>query len=195
VSSSTSLPVRLELVRTIHLLLGTTAATTWHYWHNHPTNVAAWRASGLEAKYGRLSDISYETFFYSPEVQGTAPDDATWQGVGYVEAPPAYIVGGLGRFGLGTKSSTGANDMEIGQSHVIYSVPYGTGQYDSGIIDLTDGAGHGIIFAGQNLYLTNSPTTTNGSNAGESFKARILYRWKNVSLTEYIGVVTSQLSA
>jgi len=60
-------------------------------------------------------------------------------------------------------------------------------------VDLTDDSGHGVIFCGQKMYLTIQPTTVN-TTAVTRFNARVLFRWKNVSLTEYIGVVTSQLA-
>jgi len=64
-------------------------------------------------------------------------------------------------------------------------------------IDLTDDSGHGIIFCGQKIYLSASFTTaqtgTQTTAAAVNYSCRILFRWKNVSLTEYIGVVTSQL--
>jgi len=59
---------------------------------------------------------------------------------------------------------------------------------------VTDQAGHGVIFCGQKIYLTVRPTTATAATT-EFIAARILFRWKNVSLTEYIGVVTSQLSS
>lgn len=65
-------------------------------------------------------------------------------------------------------------------------------------LNLTDEAGHGVIFAGQKLYLGIESTAASGTNttpATTSVRAKLLYRWKNVSMTEYIGVVTSQLSA
>jgi len=51
-----------------------------------------------------------------------------------------------------------------------------------------------VIFAGQKVFLAIMPEVANTTTAVR-FSARILFRWKNVSLTEYIGVVTSQLSA
>jgi len=57
-------------------------------------------------------------------------------------------------------------------------------------VDLTDGAGHGILVATDNLYIqtfagAQPPTATTGS-------VKILYRYKNVSVQEYIGIVQSQ---
>jgi hypothetical protein len=54
---------------------------------------------------------------------------------------------------------------------------------------MNDGAGHGILVATDNLYLT-----VQSDNSGEvqKFTAKIFYRFKNVTLTEYIGIVQSQ---
>lgn len=69
--------------------------------------------------------------------------------------------------------------------------------------DLTDSAGHGFIFPGQKLYLNigvagagNVPPAglTAAVQACERFTVRILYRWKNISITEYVGVVTQMLA-
>lgn len=59
------------------------------------------------------------------------------------------------------------------------------------VIDVTDGAGHGMVVASDNLYLSVSSTTTGIAN---TFAAYILYRWKNVGLEEYIGVAQSQMN-
>lgn len=57
------------------------------------------------------------------------------------------------------------------------------------IHDVTDGAGHGVLVATDKLYfaLYGSSANVGAANAYVS----ILYRWKNVSLTEYIGIVQS----
>lgn len=57
--------------------------------------------------------------------------------------------------------------------------------------DLTDGAGHGLLVAADKLYTFMFEGTAKQNN---SIDVVILYRWKNVSLTEYIGIVqASQL--
>ena len=58
--------------------------------------------------------------------------------------------------------------------------------------DLTDGAGHGILVATDSIFLTGyvpSNWYTNGTN---TVFVKLLYRWKDVSLAEYIGIVQSQ---
>lgn len=61
--------------------------------------------------------------------------------------------------------------------------------YQPEIQDFTDGAGHGLLIATDNAYF--AADTTNFT-ASVSFGCRILYRWKEVGLTEYIGMVQSQ---
>lgn len=54
--------------------------------------------------------------------------------------------------------------------------------------DLTDGAGHGLLVAADKLYSFFYEGT---AVANAQIDYQILYRWKNVSLTEYIGIVQS----
>lgn len=56
-------------------------------------------------------------------------------------------------------------------------------------MDLTDGIGHGILVASDYIYV-QLDTAGHGGLASAYFK--ILYRIKNVALTEYIGIVQSQ---
>lgn len=56
-------------------------------------------------------------------------------------------------------------------------------------MDLTDGAGHGYLIATDSIYAQLSST---GTSAANNVRIKILYRWKNVGLSEYIGVVQSQ---
>lgn len=69
----------------------------------------------------------------------------------------------------------------------------GTGMLENQLnpqeIDLTDGAGHGILVATDNIYVQAS---TSGQSAASTFYWKILYRFKRVSLVEYIGIVQSQ---
>lgn len=55
--------------------------------------------------------------------------------------------------------------------------------------DLTDKAGHGIIVASDNLYFG---VYSQNTGVADSFVIKAAYRWKEVSLTEYIGIVQSQ---
>ena len=68
------------------------------------------------------------------------------------------------------------------------------GTYQAAIIepfvtDLTDGAGHGMLVATDNIYFG---VNTAGFTGTAAFSAKILYRFKRVSLQEYIGIVQSQ---
>lgn len=56
-------------------------------------------------------------------------------------------------------------------------------------LDLTDGAGHGILIATDNIFVQMNSTATGASN---TVRVKILYRWKNISLAEYVGIVQSQ---
>lgn len=56
-------------------------------------------------------------------------------------------------------------------------------------MDLTDGAGHGILIATDHIYFT---AQTFGYVGIAPFNAKMLYRFKDVSLQEYIGIVQSQ---
>lgn len=55
--------------------------------------------------------------------------------------------------------------------------------------DLTDGAGHGLIIATDNIF---AQVVTSGTGATNAVFIKILYRWKNIGLQEYIGIVQSQ---
>lgn len=56
-------------------------------------------------------------------------------------------------------------------------------------IDLTDEAGHGILIATDSIYLACSSALTGVRN---TVACKLTYRWKDVSLEEYIGIVQSQ---
>lgn len=60
-------------------------------------------------------------------------------------------------------------------------------------VDLTDSAGHGLLVATDQLYfnLVVNNTTTTLSGTDTAF-VRLGYRFKDVSLAEYVGIVQSQ---
>ncbi len=60
---------------------------------------------------------------------------------------------------------------------------------DPAMFDLTDGAGHGLLIATDKIFLAMD---TFGFAAVGSGIVKILYRFKEVALTEYIGIVQSQ---
>ena len=65
------------------------------------------------------------------------------------------------------------------------------GYQESAIVswDCTDGAGHGILVATDSIFSQVSSTGTGNAN---QVQFKILYRWKKVSLAEYIGIVQGQ---
>lgn len=62
-------------------------------------------------------------------------------------------------------------------------------QDDPQVWDCTDDAGHGILVATDNIFAQGF---SSGQAAAVSFPFKILYRFKEVSLVEYIGIVQSQ---
>lgn len=69
-----------------------------------------------------------------------------------------------------------------------YLVPFGLNRIDS--VDLTDNAGHGILVATDTIYFT--AILANAFPATIELDARIMYRFKEVGLAEYVGIVQSQ---
>ena len=68
-----------------------------------------------------------------------------------------------------------------GSYFICYQEPY--------VDDLTDGAGHGYLVATDQIYLQISSSNTGATNY---CNGKLYYRWKNVNLQEYIGIVQSQ---
>ena len=63
---------------------------------------------------------------------------------------------------------------------------YNGGPY---VLDLTDGAGHGILLATDNIFAQAATASTGNTN---TIRFKFLYRFKKVGLLEYIGIVQSQ---
>lgn len=55
--------------------------------------------------------------------------------------------------------------------------------------DLTDAAGHGILVATDNIFVNSASVTTGNSN---TTRVLIEYRFKKVTLAEYVGIVQAQ---
>jgi len=66
---------------------------------------------------------------------------------------------------------------------------YATSYDGTHMLDLTDGAGHGIIVATDSVFAQVSSSNT---GVAQTVHIKVLYRWKDVSLAEYIGIVQSQ---
>jgi len=66
--------------------------------------------------------------------------------------------------------------------------------YKSGVRDLTDGAGHGVLFGMDTLYVQIGQLTFDSAGSTTNtatLNVNIWYRWKNVGFSEYVGMVTS----
>lgn len=99
---------------------------------------------------------------------------------------------------LATVNFPGAANLATGDPRVILTASYtcqlitsGADVFDAPLVyDFTDGAGHGIIMAVDTMYLSLITGTSWGGVATGSVK--ILYRYKNIGLSEYLGIVQSQ---
>jgi len=67
---------------------------------------------------------------------------------------------------------------------------FGAQTQDVWTMDLTDGAGHGLLLATDRLFIQG--TTVGYGVSVANFDFKILYRFKTVGLLEYIGIVQSQ---
>lgn len=57
------------------------------------------------------------------------------------------------------------------------------------VLDTTDGAGHGFLVATDNIFLA---ANTSNFTAAATMVCKILYRFKEIGLEEYIGIVQGQ---
>ncbi len=57
------------------------------------------------------------------------------------------------------------------------------------VIDLTDGAGNGMLIATDQIFILCGGI---GNTAGADAVAKVLYRFKEVGIEEYVGIVQSQ---
>jgi hypothetical protein len=62
-------------------------------------------------------------------------------------------------------------------------------EHEPYVDDLTDGAGHGYLVATDIIYIQISSQQT---GSAQSCQGKLYYRWKNVNLQEYIGIVQGQ---
>jgi len=114
-----------------------------------------------------------------------------WRIAGTVVETDNTVSGFFSTTSFGTTATNFAEPRVFG--HVFRSVNITTsGQIvvqEPYVQDLTDGAGHGVLIATDNIFLQVVSGTTSATN---TIYAKILYRWKNVPLAEYIGIVQSQ---
>lgn len=66
---------------------------------------------------------------------------------------------------------------------------YQTTHDDPVVYDCSDGAGHGILVATDRIFFQ---AVTTGHAAAVTFGAKIMYRFKEINLPEYIGIVQGQ---
>ena len=123
----------------------------------------------------------------------------TWNHSPFTSAAAGFTVEAI-RAALTTKSFAAAPVLSEGtcfwmQEDVLYGAFTAAGSafaVDPDKIStdqLDDGAGHGILVATDNIYLSLASAATAQANTAW---IKILYRFKEVSLSEYIGIVQSQ---
>jgi hypothetical protein len=57
------------------------------------------------------------------------------------------------------------------------------------VLDVTDGAGHGVLIATDSIYAQVNSANTATTN---TVYFKLLYRFKEVNIIEYVGIVQSQ---
>lgn len=61
------------------------------------------------------------------------------------------------------------------------------------VFDCEDGAGHGVLVATDKMYVQITlGAAVNPPSGGAQVPVKLLYRFKNVSIEEYVGIVQSQ---
>lgn len=96
-----------------------------------------------------------------------------------------------------TTSSFGTTAVNYGNTRIIDYLQQAKAITTSGTFDdmwpiwhdLTDGAGHGILVGTDNIFIQ---IVSVASSATNTVYAKILYRWKDVSTVEYVGIVQGQ---
>lgn len=96
-----------------------------------------------------------------------------------------------------TTSSFGTTAINYGNTRIIDAVGQLKYITTSGsfndvlpiVHDLNDGAGHGFLVATDNIYIQIASGSTGATN---TVYCKVLYRWKDVSTTEYVGIVQGQ---
>lgn len=128
----------------------------------------------------------------------------------WVDIPRDPAIGAVGESAKDVFINFSTNGVAVGPAAGNWSIPqviayfefrqigaftaggtYGTGWVnDVHMIDLTDGAGHGVLVGTDSLYVSLDTESFAPNTAAITFK--ILYRFKSIALAEYIGIVQSQ---
>lgn len=126
-----------------------------------------------------------------------------WVDMPSIDAENPAAQGRIMQFSMST-SSSGATPaiMLISNAHCLAGVAHATrnaftaagsamleSKAEPAVWDFTDGAGHGILVATDNLFIQGKTTNQTGIS---QFEWKLMYRFKSVSLVEYIGIVQSQ---
>ena len=104
----------------------------------------------------------------------------------------AYIRLGLSPIGIGISGiQTDTRTLAVDQSTTVQAGAGSTVMYAprSTVYDLTDGAGHGLIVASKSLTVGISTLNTVVTNR---VTCRILYRYKEIGITEFITMAQFQ---
>ena len=125
-----------------------------------------------------------KVFVDFPTVLGTAAADATYS-----------ITAAFSTISFGT-TSPGFNEpnvfaflQRLKRKAFTAGGTYEVETNDPVVFDSTDGAGHGQLIASDKIFLSISSA---GTGAANTVNFKFLYRFKTVSITEYVGIVQSQ---
>lgn len=121
-----------------------------------------------------------------------------WESSPWDANPAAGGSAGIVQATLGTKSLT-VMSFEDPTVFSMYSKEirgaftaagsYAVALLEPQVQDLTDGAGHGVLVATDNIFFD----VFTGNFAGTcNVTLKMLYRWKEITVEEYIGIVQSQ---
>lgn len=160
-----------------------------------------------------VMEILRVRFQFLPFLSNVPPSTASWYVIDFISlqsSPDAYnqFVGGLATMSSQVQFDLMANHrpeticskMFRFEGNEYGDVNTGTrniGKLETSFdydVDLTDQDGHGILFGGQNLYLTLTTYTTSAGGLTTSqaiYNCVITYRAKSIPLTEYLGMLQS----
>jgi hypothetical protein len=125
-----------------------------------------------------------KVFWYIPQVGGTAAGEVAYS-----------ITANLATSSSGTTAYLASNPKVIDFVSRFKNEAFtAAGTYytvsDNPVVhDLTDGSGHGVLVATDSMYVQVISASTGNTN---TIVCAILYRFKDIGLQEYIGIVQSQ---